>query len=92
MHNLKVENHVLSGGLAKDLSPGGSLSESSEGLLQKGKGGVRTHERFWDKNQVVGISKNDCFLKKIQTCQGNEFSTFLHMGRFKHLGSLKSLL
>ena len=26
-HNLKVENYVLFGGLAEDLSPGGSLSE-----------------------------------------------------------------
>jgi len=33
MHNLKVENYASFGGLAEDLSPGGSLSDSSEGLL-----------------------------------------------------------
>ena len=33
MHNLKVENYVLFGRLAKDLTPGGNLSDCSEGLL-----------------------------------------------------------
>lgn len=31
--NLEVENDVLFSGLAEDLSPGSSLSSSSEGLL-----------------------------------------------------------
>ena len=35
MHNLKVENYVLFGGLAEDLSPGGSLSDSREELLRR---------------------------------------------------------
>ena len=39
MHNLKVENDALLGGLSEDLNLGGSLSESSEGWLQRGKGG-----------------------------------------------------
>lgn len=91
-HNLKVENRVLFSALAKDLSPGGSLSESSAGLLQKAKGGVRIHGRFGDKNQIVGISQNDCSLKKNQICQGNEFCTFPCKGRFEQLGSLKALL
>ena len=33
MHNLKVENYVLFSGLVEDVSPGDSLSDSSEGLL-----------------------------------------------------------
>ena len=39
-HNLKVENYVLFGGLAKDLRLEGSLSDNSEGLLQRGEGGA----------------------------------------------------
>ena len=38
-HNLKVENYVLFGRLSEDLSPGGSLSDSSKGLFPRGKGG-----------------------------------------------------
>ena len=33
MYNLKVENYVLFQGLSEYESPGGGLSESSEGLL-----------------------------------------------------------
>ena len=33
-YNLKVENYILFGGLAEDLSPEGSLSDVPEGLLQ----------------------------------------------------------
>ena len=41
MHNLKVENYVLFGRLTKDYSLGYTVSESSEGLLQRGKGRSR---------------------------------------------------
>ena len=37
-HNLKVENYVLFGGHTEDVSPGDSLSDSSEGLFWTGKG------------------------------------------------------
>ena len=48
---------------------------------------------FWekktkDKNQVVG-TKMLPLIKKKQTSQVNEFSTFLCMGRHKNLDSLK---
>ena len=42
-------------------SLGHSMSDNSERLLPRGKGGVaRTYRRFCDKNQVVGISKDYC--------------------------------
>ena len=46
MHNLKVENSVLFGGLTEDSSLAGSLSDSSEGLLRRGKGGDRMNRSF----------------------------------------------
>ena len=44
----------------EDLSPEDSLSDSSEGQLQRGKGGAGIYRGFWDKNQVVGTSKYYC--------------------------------
>ena len=38
MDNLKVEYYILFSGLTKDLSLGDRLSDSSEGLFQRGKG------------------------------------------------------
>ena len=49
MHNLKVENSVLFGGLTEDSSPAGSLSDGSEGLLRRGKGGDRMNRSFATK-------------------------------------------
>ena len=43
---LKFENYVLFGEVSEDSSPGGILSVSSEGLLQKGKGGSRIYRTF----------------------------------------------
>ena len=61
MHNLKVENYVLFGGLAENLSPGDSLSDSREGLFQRGKGGPGIYRMFCIKKnqqqQVAGTSK-----------------------------------
>ena len=48
-HNLKVENYVLFSRVAEDLSPEGSLSDSSEGLLHRGKGGARLYRSFATK-------------------------------------------
>jgi len=60
MHNLKVESSVLFGGLSEDSSPGGSLSNSSEGLLCKGKGGAKIYRSFYNKNQIFRASKDHC--------------------------------
>ena len=63
MHNLKVRNYVLFGGHAEDFSPGDSLSNASEGLFQRGKGGARIYKSFCknkNKPQVFGISKDYC--------------------------------
>ena len=70
-HDLKVENYSLFGGLPEDLSPWHSFSDSSEQLLQRGKGGAS----FCNKDEVVGILKDYCQLKEKKT-QVNEFSPF----------------
>ena len=49
MHNLKVENYGLFSRLTEDLSPGYSFSDSSEGLVQRGKGGARIYSSFCKK-------------------------------------------
>ena len=90
MHNLKAENYVLLGGLSEDSSPGGSLSDSSEGLLQKvrkepGHMGVSATKTRWLEHQKITVKEN-------QVSQVNEFSAFLCMGRCKSLGSLKLFL
>ena len=63
MHNLKVENSVLFGGQNWGLKPG-TPPLSSERLLQRGKGGARLCKSFYNKEQVVGTSKDYWLLKK----------------------------
>ena len=46
MHTLEAANYVLLSGLSEDFSPGGSLSDLSEGLLQRGQGGARICRSF----------------------------------------------
>ena len=46
----------------EDLSLGHSISDSSETLLQRGKGGAGTYRSFCNEDQVVGTSKDYCFL------------------------------
>ena len=41
MYNLEVENYVLFEGIFEDLNLEDSLSDSSEGLLCRSKGGAR---------------------------------------------------
>ena len=55
MHNLKVENYVLFGELAEDLSPG---ETALKGLHCRGKGGPRIYRSFAKQKQVVGTSKD----------------------------------
>ena len=45
MHNLKAENYVS----FEDLSPRYSLSDSSQGLFQRVKGGARIYRSFAEK-------------------------------------------
>ena len=52
MHSLKVEYYVLFG-KSEDLCLGCSLSDSSETLLPRGKGGDRIHRSFFNKDQVL---------------------------------------
>ena len=91
MHNLKVESYVLFSGHSEDFKPGGSLSDSSEGLLQRGKQGARIYRSFATKIRVSEHQKL-LLIKENQTSQVKEFSAFLNMGRYKSLGSLKSFL
>ena len=44
----------------EDLRPGCSLSDSSEGLLQTGKGGDRIYMSFCNKDHEVGTSNDYC--------------------------------
>ena len=64
MHNLKVEDYVLIGSRAEDLSLENNLTYSSEGLLQRGKGGARIHRRFCNKNQAVRTCKDTVSWRK----------------------------
>ena len=58
-HNLKAENFVLLSGQTEDVSPGGSLSDTPEGLFQRSKEGTWIYS-FCNKKQVVRTSKDDC--------------------------------
>ena len=51
VHYLKVENYVSLGRISEDLNPEGSLSDRSEGVLQRGKGGAKMHRSFCNKNR-----------------------------------------
>ena len=44
----------------EDLSPGDSISDSSERHLLRGKGGARVNRGLFNKDQVVGTSKECC--------------------------------
>ena len=48
-NKLKVENCVLLGKLSEDSSQGDSLSEHSEGLIQRGKEEARIYRSFVTK-------------------------------------------
>ena len=98
MHNLKVENYILFSGHTEDLSLGHSLSDSSEGLFQWGKGGARVcrflHNKQTNKQKTPGSwnIKTLLLIKENQTSPVNEFSPLLCMERCKNLDLLKSFL
>lgn len=78
---------------------GGSLSDSSEELLQWGKGRARIYRHFcWKKQKekqkktCSQTSKDDRLLRKNKTSEVKDFSTFLCMRGCKILGSLKLFL
>ena len=64
MHYLKVEDYVLFSGFTEDLSPGYSLSDSSEGLLQRGMGGARIYKSFWKNKNNSGNQTSRLLLIK----------------------------
>ena len=76
---------------AENLSPECSFSDSSEGVVWRGKGRGRRYRSFCNKDQVVGTLKDYYWFKKIRYLV-KEFNAFLTMGRCKRLGSQKSVL
>ena len=55
MHSVKVTSSLLFLDLTADCSMGDNLSDSSEGRLQRGKGGARVYELFAGKNMQSSI-------------------------------------
>mgnify|MGYP006996685678 CR=1 FL=1 len=49
-HKVKSEGYVSLKGHTEDLSPGGSLSDNSEILFQRGKGGARIYRHLDNKH------------------------------------------
>lgn len=52
MHNLKVGQYILFLDLTEDYDPGDSLSECSEELFPRGKGGARKYRHFFWKTKA----------------------------------------
>ena len=88
-HNIKAENYVLFGIFSEDLSLEDSLSDHSEGLLQKGKGEARIYRSFCKTTTTKKTGSRNIkkllLIKENQTSQVNEFSAFLCMQRCKSL-------
>ena len=72
-------------------SLGGRLSDSSEGLLQRDKGGTRWKGVLQERPGSRYINRL-LLIKESNIYQISEFSTFLYIGRCKSLDSLKSFL
>ena len=68
---------------------GTRLSDHSEGLLLRGKGGARIYRSFLQQRLGNRDIKRLLLMKENQVSQVNEFSAFLCMGRCWSLGSLK---
>ena len=58
MHNLKAENYVLFGGLTEDYNLGYKISESSEGLFRRGKGGTERKNTCSQTSRITTNHKN----------------------------------
>ena len=63
--------------------PGDRLSDNSEGLLWRGKRGVRRYRSFCNKDWVVQTSKRAQLVKEKRISQVNEFNTFPCMIRYE---------
>ena len=50
------------------------LSDCSEGLLQRGKGGARIYRCFCNQGQIVGTSKKLLLIRENQISQVKEFN------------------
>ena len=89
-HNLKVEKSVFYLVVfLRTSSLEDSLSDSSEGLFRRGKGGDRIYREFCNKYQII---KRLLLIEENQISQVNEFSALLCMGRCNSPGSLKPFL
>ena len=87
IHNLKVENYVLFGGLMENYS-----SQIALRNFKRSKEAASMYRSFcWKNKHVVEHQKMTANHKK-QTSQVNDFSASLCMGRCKSLGLLKSFL
>ena len=51
-------------GKTEELGLKHSISDSSKGLLQRGKGGASVYRSFCNKDQIIGTQKDYCELKK----------------------------
>ena len=86
MHEIRGENCVLFGEISEDLSPEGSLSNGSEGLLEREEPGYMSQDvRVLQQQPGSQSMKRLLSIKENEPSQGNEFSTFLCMGRCKSL-------
>ena len=79
-------------GIFRILSQGNSISSDLRELLWGGEGRSQVIQKFFNKGQVVWMSKIDCKLKKTRYLKLRNFSAFLCMGRCERPGSLKSFL
>ena len=91
MHNLKLDNCVLFGRLTENYSLEHSLSDSSEGLFQRGREKPGYTSVFAGEKNVVEHQKINANHKK-QTSQVYDFSIFLCIGICKNLELLKLFL
>lgn len=80
------------GGIFEDYSPGDLLSGGTEGLFQRGKGGLGYGGGSTEKINVVEHQNMTASQKKIQTSPVNGVSAFPCMGRCASLCSLKQVL
>ena len=89
MHNVRAVSFICFHRLIEDYSPGDSLSDTSEELIQRDKGGgARICEFFLLEKNIHKHQKTTANHKKY-TFQVKIFNVFLWIGRYKNLSSLK---
>ena len=75
MHNLKVENYALFNGHSANFKPR-TQHLRSLWLLQRGQAGSQDMQELYNKDQVVGTSKDDCWLKKTRCLRLSNLALF----------------